>query len=47
MSPRPVGAHRGREDVLGRLGWARHSRSMLGYMQRGDGWDDNVSAGLA
>ncbi|GHI24420.1 hypothetical protein Shyd_57910 [Streptomyces hydrogenans] len=21
-------------------GWARHSRSMLGYMQREDGWDD-------
>jgi integrase len=28
-------------------GWARHSRSMLGYMQRDDGWDDNASAGLA
>lgn len=27
-------------------GWARHSRSMLGYMQREDGWDDNASAGL-
>ncbi|WP_346010556.1 integrase [Streptomyces sp. SID5910] len=27
-------------------GWARHSRSMLGYMQRDDGWDDNASAGL-
>ncbi|OXY87470.1 integrase [Streptomyces diastatochromogenes] len=26
-------------------GWARHSRSMLGYMQIGDGWDDNA-AGL-
>ncbi|MER7541320.1 hypothetical protein ABTX77_42330 [Streptomyces sp. NPDC097704] len=26
-------------------GWARHSRSMLGYMQR-DGRDDNASAGL-
>ncbi|MFF9221483.1 site-specific integrase [Streptomyces viridosporus] len=28
-------------------GWARHSRSMLGYMQRDDGWDDNAAAGLA
>ncbi|MFD6326794.1 hypothetical protein ACFWOL_28950 [Streptomyces sp. NPDC058442] len=28
-------------------GWARHSRSMLGYMQHDDGWDDNASAGLA
>ncbi|MFC8956159.1 integrase [Streptomyces sp. NPDC057101] len=27
-------------------GWARHSRSMLGYMQREDGWDDNAAAGL-
>lgn len=27
-------------------GWARHSRSMLGYMQIEDGWDDNASAGL-
>ncbi|MEU8765029.1 integrase [Streptomyces sp. NPDC048659] len=27
-------------------GWARHSRSMLVYMQRDDGWDDNASAGL-
>ncbi|MET7549738.1 hypothetical protein ABZS94_28925 [Streptomyces sp. NPDC005500] len=26
--------------------WARQSRSMLGYMQREDGWDDNASAGL-
>ncbi|MFD4757435.1 hypothetical protein ACFWOJ_00660 [Streptomyces sp. NPDC058439] len=27
-------------------GWARHSRSMLGYMQVEDGWDDNASADL-
>lgn len=27
-------------------GWARHSRSMLGYMQRGDGRDDNAACGL-
>lgn len=27
-------------------GWARHSRSMLGYMQRDEGWEDNASAGL-
>ncbi|WP_241692283.1 hypothetical protein [Streptomyces sp. N1] len=28
-------------------GWARHSRSMLGYMQTEDGWTDNAAAGLA
>ncbi|MFE1367237.1 hypothetical protein ACFW84_23780 [Streptomyces anulatus] len=28
-------------------GWARHSRSMPGYMQRDGGWDDNASVGLA
>ncbi|MEV7020066.1 hypothetical protein [Streptomyces sp. NPDC093991] len=27
-------------------GWARHSHSMLGYMQIDDGWDDNAAAGL-
>ncbi|MGY5127394.1 tyrosine-type recombinase/integrase [Streptomyces nigrescens] len=27
-------------------GWARHSRSMLGYMRRDDGWEDNAAAGL-
>ncbi|ALM43652.1 hypothetical protein SFR_7037 (plasmid) [Streptomyces sp. FR-008] len=27
-------------------GWARHSRSMLGYMQTEDGWTDNAAAGL-
>jgi integrase len=27
-------------------GWARHSRSMNGYFQRVDGWDDNAAAGL-
>jgi integrase len=27
-------------------GWARHSREMLGYMQRDNGWTDNASAGL-
>ncbi|MEN2424392.1 integrase (plasmid) [Streptomyces rimosus] len=27
-------------------GWARHSRSLLGYMQREDDWDDNASGGL-
>jgi integrase len=27
-------------------GWARHSRVMLGYMQRGNGWTDNAAAGL-
>lgn len=27
-------------------GWARHSRSMNGYFQRVDGWEDNATAGL-
>jgi integrase len=27
-------------------GWARHSRSMLGYMRRDEGWEDNAAAGL-
>ncbi|MGO1900575.1 MAG: hypothetical protein ACTH0H_05790 [Brachybacterium sp.] len=27
-------------------GWARHSRSMLGYMQIEDGWDDHATTGL-
>ncbi|MET8518395.1 hypothetical protein [Streptomyces sp. NPDC005077] len=39
---------RGRDGIAiaDQGGWARHSRSMLGYMQRDDGWDDNASAGL-
>ncbi|MEU6053176.1 hypothetical protein ABZ829_22430 [Streptomyces xanthochromogenes] len=28
-------------------GWARHSRSMLGYMQLEDGWENGASVGLA
>ncbi|MER5514958.1 integrase [Streptomyces sp. NPDC002763] len=27
-------------------GWARHSRSMNGYFQRVDGWENNATAGL-
>ncbi|MET9405792.1 integrase [Streptomyces sp. NPDC002935] len=27
-------------------GWARHSRSMNGYFQRVDGWEDNATVGL-
>lgn len=27
-------------------GWARQSRSMNGYFQRVDGWEDNATAGL-
>ncbi|MEU7435719.1 tyrosine-type recombinase/integrase [Streptomyces sioyaensis] len=27
-------------------GWARHSKSMLLYMRRDDGWEDNAAAGL-
>ncbi|WP_331763983.1 tyrosine-type recombinase/integrase [Streptomyces anthocyanicus] len=27
-------------------GWASHSRSMNGYFQRVDGWEDNATAGL-
>lgn len=39
---------RGRDAVTiaDQGGWARHSRSMNGYFQRVDGWDDNPSAGL-
>ncbi|MFI5635505.1 integrase [Streptomyces sp. NPDC051664] len=39
---------RGRDGIAiaDQGGWARHSRSLLGYMQREDGWDDNASAGL-
>ncbi|MFJ1544498.1 integrase [Streptomyces sp. NPDC088246] len=36
----------GRIAIADQGGWARHSRSMLGYMQRDDGWDDNAAAGL-
>ncbi|GAA2462851.1 site-specific integrase [Streptomyces lavendulocolor] len=32
--------------IVDQGGWARQSRSMLGYMQRDDGWDDNASASL-
>ncbi|MEW2709247.1 integrase [Streptomyces koyangensis] len=39
---------RGRDAVAvaDQGGWARHSRSMLGYMQTEDGWTDNAAAGL-
>ncbi|WP_406083390.1 integrase [Streptomyces virginiae] len=44
-----VARRKGRDGIAiaDQGGWARHSRSMLGYMQREDGWDDNASAGLA
>ncbi|WP_432158190.1 integrase [Streptomyces sp. bgisy153] len=44
-----VGRKKGKDGIAiaDQGGWARHSRSMLGYMQRDDGWDDNASAGLA
>ncbi|MDX3771673.1 MULTISPECIES: integrase [unclassified Streptomyces] len=44
----PTARKRGRDGIAiaDQGGWARHSRSMLGYMQREDGWDDNASAGL-
>ncbi|AKL71074.1 integrase protein [Streptomyces sp. Mg1] len=44
-----VAGRKGRDGIANadQGGWARHSRSMLGYMQRDDGWDDNASAGLA
>ncbi|MGW9241301.1 integrase [[Kitasatospora] papulosa] len=44
-----VGRAKGKDAVAiaDQGGWARHSRSMLIYMQRNDGWDDNASAGLA
>ncbi|MEU5331333.1 site-specific integrase [Streptomyces parvus] len=43
-----VGRAKGKDciAIADQGGWARHSRSMLGYMQRDDGWDDNASAGL-
>ncbi|MFD5899057.1 tyrosine-type recombinase/integrase [Streptomyces sp. NPDC060366] len=43
-----TGRKRGKDAVAiaDQGGWARHSRSMLGYMQRDEGWDDNASAGL-
>ncbi|WP_343238817.1 integrase [Streptomyces sp. SID8374] len=43
-----VGRRNGKDGIAiaDQGGWARHSRSMLGYMQRDDGWDDNASAGL-
>ncbi|MFD3719885.1 integrase [Streptomyces sp. NPDC058674] len=44
-----VARRKGRDGIAiaDQGGWARHSRSMLGYMQREDGWGDNASAGLA
>ncbi|WP_405504641.1 hypothetical protein [Streptomyces anulatus] len=44
-----VGRAKGKDAIAiaDQGGWARHSRSMLIYMQRNDGWDDNASAGLA
>ncbi|MFB7191619.1 integrase [Streptomyces sp. NPDC056230] len=43
-----VGRRNGKDGIAiaDQGGWARHSRSMLGYMQRDDGWDDNAAAGL-
>ncbi|MEU9274883.1 hypothetical protein [Streptomyces sp. NPDC048341] len=43
-----VGRKKGKDGIAiaDQGGWARHSRSMLGCMQRDDGWDDNSSAGL-
>ncbi|MFB8314667.1 hypothetical protein ACFC5T_40115 [Streptomyces sp. NPDC055961] len=44
--PGPAGTGRDGIAIADQGGWARHSRSMLGYMQREDDWDDNASAGL-
>jgi hypothetical protein len=47
-----IGRRRGRDAIAIAIaiadqgGWARHSRSMPGYMQIDDGWEDNASAGL-
>ncbi|MER8091374.1 integrase [Streptomyces sp. NPDC094048] len=43
-----VARRKGRDGIAiaDQGGWARHSRSMLGYMQIDDGWDDNAAAGL-
>ncbi|WP_331745833.1 hypothetical protein [Streptomyces virginiae] len=43
-----TGRKRGKDAIAiaDQGGWARRSRSMLGYMRREDGWDDNAPAGL-
>ncbi|MCX4971103.1 hypothetical protein OHA98_41595 [Streptomyces sp. NBC_00654] len=44
-----VGRKKGKDGIAiaDQGGWTRHSRSMLGYMQRDGGWDDNASDDLA
>jgi hypothetical protein len=39
-------ARRGGIAIADQGGWARHSRSMHGYLQIEDGWDDNSSVNL-
>jgi hypothetical protein len=43
-----TGRRKGKDTVViaDQGGWARHSRSMNGYFQRVDGWEDNATAGL-
>ncbi|WP_254399257.1 hypothetical protein [Streptomyces sp. AC602_WCS936] len=45
--PRQTARRRGKDAVAiaDQGGWARHSRSMNGYFQRVDGWEDNATAG--
>ncbi|MGW2964979.1 hypothetical protein ACWDGI_41940 [Streptomyces sp. NPDC001220] len=42
-----VARHHGKDSITiaDQGGWARHSRSMLHYMQINNGWNDNASAG--
>jgi integrase len=37
---------KGAVTIADQGGWARHSRSMNGYFQRVDGWEDNATADL-
>lgn len=43
-----AGRRKGKDSVViaDQGGWARHSRSMNGYFQIVDGWEDNATAGL-
>ncbi|MFI9240851.1 hypothetical protein [Streptomyces sp. NPDC053079] len=41
-----TGRKKGKDAIAEQGGWARHSCSMLGYMQIDGGWDDNASAAL-
>jgi hypothetical protein len=42
--PASVACRAGRDGIADQGGWARHSRSVLGYVQIDDGWDDNAAS---